>query len=126
MVNGLPQGANSKHCNKHFTYSKGGSITHLKIHVGKCMQREKNLKNQNRINFIAVSRFDAIGDQLISTSHYGNFDVGKIRKCVAHWILMHEHPFSILEEEGFNLMMKEAHLNGDIPSKLKDRLYATL
>ncbi|KAK9740904.1 hypothetical protein RND81_03G069700 [Saponaria officinalis] len=31
-----------------------------------------------------------------------------MREVVAHWILMHEHPFSILEEEGYNLMMKRA------------------
>ncbi|KAL3497720.1 hypothetical protein ACH5RR_040452 [Cinchona calisaya] len=29
-----------------------------------------------------------------------------MRAAVAHWVLMHEHPFNILEEEGFNFMMK--------------------
>ncbi|XP_039119018.1 zinc finger BED domain-containing protein RICESLEEPER 2-like [Dioscorea cayenensis subsp. rotundata] len=30
----------------------------------------------------------------------------KMREAVAHWILMHEHPFSIAEEEGFNMMQQ--------------------
>ncbi|KAL3522984.1 hypothetical protein ACH5RR_015818 [Cinchona calisaya] len=30
----------------------------------------------------------------------------KMREAAAHWVLMHKHPFSILEEEGFNFMMK--------------------
>ncbi|XP_071924939.1 zinc finger BED domain-containing protein RICESLEEPER 2-like [Coffea arabica] len=34
----------------------------------------------------------------------------KVREAAAHWVLMHEHPFTILEEEGFNLMMKRAVL----------------
>ena len=28
-----------------------------------------------------------------------------MREAVSHWVLMHEHPFSIVEEEGFNFMM---------------------
>ncbi|XP_031285750.1 zinc finger BED domain-containing protein RICESLEEPER 2-like [Pistacia vera] len=30
----------------------------------------------------------------------------KIRELIAHWVLMHDHPFSIVEEEGLNNMMK--------------------
>ena len=30
----------------------------------------------------------------------------KMREGIAHWLTMHEHPFTIVEEEGFNLMMK--------------------
>ncbi|XP_019165738.1 PREDICTED: zinc finger BED domain-containing protein RICESLEEPER 2-like [Ipomoea nil] len=29
-----------------------------------------------------------------------------MRESAAHWIMMHEHPFNILEEVGFNIMMK--------------------
>ncbi|KAH6805932.1 hypothetical protein C2S51_030763 [Perilla frutescens var. frutescens] len=36
----------------------------------------------------------------------GKFDMAKMRESVAHWILMHEHPFTIVEEEGFNMMQK--------------------
>ncbi|KAL2929777.1 Zinc finger BED domain-containing protein DAYSLEEPER [Bienertia sinuspersici] len=29
-----------------------------------------------------------------------------MREGVAHWVTMHEHPFNIVEEEGFNMMLK--------------------
>lgn len=29
---------------------------------------------------------------------------------VAHWITMHDHPFTIVENEGFNLIMKNGLL----------------
>ncbi|KAL0433239.1 UNVERIFIED_CONTAM: hypothetical protein Slati_2658200 [Sesamum latifolium] len=29
-----------------------------------------------------------------------------MKESVAHWIMMHEHPFSIVQEEGFNLMQR--------------------
>ena len=29
-----------------------------------------------------------------------------MRKAISHWVLMHEHPFSIVEEEGFNFIMR--------------------
>ncbi|KAL3516746.1 hypothetical protein ACH5RR_023648 [Cinchona calisaya] len=38
--------------------------------------------------------------------HFEKFDMEKMREAAAHWVLMHEHLFSILEEEGFNFMMK--------------------
>ena len=34
------------------------------------------------------------------------FDTKKMRKATAHWKLMYEHPFSIMEEEGFNMIQK--------------------
>ncbi|KAG6471665.1 hypothetical protein ZIOFF_069111 [Zingiber officinale] len=30
----------------------------------------------------------------------------QMREAAAHWIMVHEHPFTILDEEGFNLMMR--------------------
>ncbi|KAG9442722.1 hypothetical protein H6P81_018576 [Aristolochia fimbriata] len=39
------------------------------------------------------------------------YDQAKMRVIMAHWILMHEHPFSIVEEQGFNYFMKMANVN---------------
>ncbi|XP_020553716.1 zinc finger BED domain-containing protein RICESLEEPER 4-like [Sesamum indicum] len=39
--------------------------------------------------------------------YVGKFDMEKMKESVAHWIMMHEHPFSIVEEEGFNLMQRK-------------------
>ncbi|XP_039122038.1 zinc finger BED domain-containing protein RICESLEEPER 2-like [Dioscorea cayenensis subsp. rotundata] len=32
--------------------------------------------------------------------------MAKMREAAAHWILMHELPFSVMEEEGFNMMQR--------------------
>lgn len=49
---------------------------------------------------------EIVSSKFVSSIHDRKFDVEKMRKVVAFWILMHEHPFSILENEGFNLMKK--------------------
>ena len=38
--------------------------------------------------------------------HTAKFDMEQMREAAANWVMMHEHPFTILDEEGFNLMMK--------------------
>ncbi|KAG6501116.1 hypothetical protein ZIOFF_040984 [Zingiber officinale] len=42
----------------------------------------------------------------ILTLHSGKFDMEQMREAAAYWIMMHEHPFTILDEEGFNLMIR--------------------
>ncbi|OMO60197.1 hypothetical protein CCACVL1_24336 [Corchorus capsularis] len=44
--------------------------------------------------------------QLMTALIDGKFDMGGMREAVAKCIMMHEHPFSIVEEEGFNMMQK--------------------
>ncbi|XP_031266691.1 zinc finger BED domain-containing protein RICESLEEPER 2-like [Pistacia vera] len=34
------------------------------------------------------------------------FDMNKMRELAANWVLMHEHPFTVVGEEGFNMMQK--------------------
>ncbi|XWS75697.1 hypothetical protein CRYUN_Cryun01aG0113900 [Craigia yunnanensis] len=41
----------------------------------------------------------------------------KMKKAAAHWILMHELPFSIMEEEGFNMMLKCGMLEWETTSR---------
>ncbi|XP_022752294.1 zinc finger BED domain-containing protein RICESLEEPER 2-like [Durio zibethinus] len=56
------------------------------------------------INFQPIN---TCGDvQILPALTDGKFDMVKMREAAAHWILMHEHPFSIIEEEGFNMMQK--------------------
>ncbi|XP_031115906.1 zinc finger BED domain-containing protein DAYSLEEPER-like [Ipomoea triloba] len=40
------------------------------------------------------------------TLHPEKFDMELMRESIAHWVMIHEHPFTILEEVGFDLMMK--------------------
>ncbi|KAL7147889.1 hypothetical protein ABFS83_06G139800 [Erythranthe nasuta] len=53
--------------------------------------RDKGKFSQTQIGFlpttVELSSFPALRD--------GNFDMEKMKEAVAHWIMMHEHPFSI-------------------------------
>lgn len=42
----------------------------------------------------------------VSALHNGKLDMLKLREGVAHWITIHENPFSTVEDKGVNLMMK--------------------
>ncbi|WOL07518.1 zinc finger BED domain-containing protein RICESLEEPER 2-like [Canna indica] len=92
-------------CKDIFTISVSGSTTHLQRHLKKYMHRIRHNMQQQRINFPAAnSSIDTIAT--CSALTYGRFDMMKMKAGVAHWILMHEHPLSIVEEEGFNMMQK--------------------
>lgn len=41
----------------------------------------------------------------------GKYDHERQREATAHWIMMHEHAFSIVEEEGFLFMMKCSNIS---------------
>ncbi|XP_031272230.1 zinc finger BED domain-containing protein RICESLEEPER 2-like [Pistacia vera] len=58
---------------------------------------------QQHITFPVVS-FD-VGTSILPALS-GKFDMMKMRELITHWVLMHEHPFSVMEEDGLNNMMK--------------------
>jgi len=57
----------------------------------------------------------------LSFLHGGKLQMAKMREHAAHCILMHEHPLSILDEKGFNLMMKEACFEWKKISRQKEK-----
>ncbi|KAK9020082.1 hypothetical protein V6N11_054576 [Hibiscus sabdariffa] len=74
-------------------------------------------------NMISVSR--AMGRKQYASDwnvlHDGKVDMLKMREAMAHWITMHDHPFSIVEEERFNLMMKRGMLQWTSVSRVTIR-----
>ena len=59
------------------------------------------------INFLpSDSSIGTNQSEFVSALHNGKFDMLKMREGIAHWLTMHEHSFTIVEDEGFNLMMK--------------------
>ncbi|KAK8565562.1 hypothetical protein V6N12_059120 [Hibiscus sabdariffa] len=89
------------------TTKEAESTSHLKRHIDGCIKKSRFLKQQQALNFLP-SESSTGTDQsgFVSALHDGKVDMLKMREAMAHWIIMHEHPFSIVEEEGFNLMMK--------------------
>ncbi|KAJ8422401.1 hypothetical protein Cgig2_029225 [Carnegiea gigantea] len=63
---------------------------------------------KKNMNFVAINESNVTLGQLFSHLHDGKLHITKISQRAVHWIHIHESPFSILEEEGFNMMMKEA------------------
>ncbi|OMP08157.1 putative Zinc finger, BED-type [Corchorus olitorius] len=93
------------HCKKQLKKNKSKSTSQFKRHLESCVRRKIFQNQQKKITFQPKDVGD--GDiQLQPALTNGKFDMAKMREEAAHWILMHEHPFSIVEEEGFNMMQK--------------------
>ncbi|KAL3522938.1 hypothetical protein ACH5RR_015772 [Cinchona calisaya] len=93
------------HCKSKLAKNATGTTSSMIRHRQTCVIRKMSLRQavqQTKINFQPT---DA-PILPIPPLHFGKFDMEKMRKAAARWVLMHEHPFSILEEEGFNFMMK--------------------
>ncbi|XP_038719302.1 zinc finger BED domain-containing protein RICESLEEPER 2-like isoform X2 [Tripterygium wilfordii] len=91
-----------KHCKAQLQIS-GGTTSHFRRHLKGCARRMTNQKSQKILGFRS-------GKITSETSPHSAFiyDYKKVRDSIAHFILMHEHPFSIVEQEGFNLIMKNS------------------
>ncbi|KMT03967.1 hypothetical protein BVRB_8g186740 [Beta vulgaris subsp. vulgaris] len=95
------------HCEKPLSVLKSKSTTHLHRHLEVCSMKSKQMKQQQLLNFMPSNSSTGTNQSnFVSALHNGKLDMLKMREGVAHWITMHEHSFSIVEEEGFNLMMK--------------------
>ncbi|KAL0325096.1 UNVERIFIED_CONTAM: hypothetical protein Sradi_5078900 [Sesamum radiatum] len=57
---------------------------------------------QTQLGFVSSS----VDPTACPSLYVGTFDMEKMKELVAHWIMMHEHPFSIVEEDRFNLMQR--------------------
>ncbi|XP_074572365.1 zinc finger BED domain-containing protein RICESLEEPER 2-like [Curcuma longa] len=97
--------AKCKHCQSLFTLGKSGPTSSLLRHRLHCVKRKiylREAEQQTKLNFLPT---DSASPSIL-TLHSGKFDMEQMREAAAHWIMMHEHPFTILDEEGFNLMMR--------------------
>ncbi|XP_027114051.1 zinc finger BED domain-containing protein RICESLEEPER 2 isoform X1 [Coffea arabica] len=96
-----------KHCQSRFKKTKIGTTSSLLRHRKNCPKRLEKLKiieaHQQKLNFPATDS----SSNAHSLLHTGKFDMAAMRQSAAEWVLMHEHPFSIVKEDGFNLMMKK-------------------
>ncbi|KAI3681210.1 hypothetical protein L6452_35995 [Arctium lappa] len=76
-------------------------------HLESCTMKAKHMRQQKLINFLPSDSSTGTNQSgFVSALHNGKLDMLKMREGITHWITMHEHPFSIVEEEGFNLIMK--------------------
>jgi hypothetical protein len=96
-----------KYCKTPLSLLKSKSTTHMHRHLESCVAKAKHMRQQKMINFLPSDSSTSTNHSgFVSALHNGKLDMLKMREGIAHWITMHEHPFSVVEEEGFNLMMK--------------------
>ncbi|OMO77392.1 putative Zinc finger, BED-type [Corchorus olitorius] len=108
LSNGVEVGE-GVHCKKQLKKNKSKSTSQFKRHLESCVRRKIFQNQQKKITFQPKDVGD--GDiQLQPALTNGRFDMAKMREAAARWILMHEHSFSIVEEEGFNMMQKRGML----------------
>ncbi|KAG9440153.1 hypothetical protein H6P81_020318 [Aristolochia fimbriata] len=72
---------------------------HTSRHLKVCASRKVTMRKQKNLNFQAVD--NNVDRSLVGPllNFGGEYDQAKMRKAIAHWILMHEHPFMVVEEE---------------------------
>nr|GMD47152.1 zinc finger BED domain-containing protein RICESLEEPER 2-like [Ipomoea batatas] len=58
--------------------------------------------NQTKLIFLPS---DGVSSS-IHPLHHGRVDMEVVRESISNWIMMHEHPFTIVKEAGFNIVMK--------------------
>ncbi|KAJ7976883.1 Zinc finger BED domain-containing protein [Quillaja saponaria] len=95
--------AECMHCKQRLKYA--GTTSQLKRHLDNtCTRRKIALRSQRMLNVVPVAPGISKGESSdISTFQYDN---AKVRDSIANFILVHEHSFSIVEEEFFTMMMK--------------------
>lgn len=96
-----------RYCKKLLSVAKSGATSHLKRHLDICMSKKSFVRQQTLINLLpSNSSAGPPNFGFVSALHDGKLDMLKMREGIANWIVMHEKPFSVVEEEGFNMMLK--------------------
>ncbi|GJY74672.1 zinc finger BED domain-containing protein RICESLEEPER 2-like protein [Tanacetum coccineum] len=93
------------HCNDQFAMNATATTTTLKRHLETCKKKKLADSKQQLLNFHRVSGDNQDGSSFPALTT-GKYDPATTRELISHWVLMHEHPFSIVEEEGLNLVFK--------------------
>lgn len=76
------------HCKAQLQIS-GGTTSHFRRHLNGCLRRKISQRSQKVLNF----KSGKITTEPSSLAF--KYDYEKVRVSIAHFILMHEHPFSI-------------------------------
>lgn len=94
-----------QHCKKKLLRGKTKQTSSMWRHRSRCLAWKASItkaEQQTKLNFQPANESFPI-----LTLLSGKFDMER-GEAAAHWVLMHKHPIIVLEEEGFNLMMKRA------------------
>nr|KAJ0219907.1 hypothetical protein LSAT_V11C200100330 [Lactuca sativa] len=117
----MPDGtmkAQCRFCKGRLAIISSSSTSHLKRHLKTCTPKAAHDLKQQKITLQAVDSGCNQEKHVTPALTDGKFDMMKMRESIAHWILMHEHPFIIVEEEEFNMMQKHGMLERENVSRV--------
>lgn len=89
------------HCKNTVKLQSTGTTSHLKAHLGRCLQRKLLAKKQQIINFLPAQS-EVEGPALSSVE----YDHGKQREAIAQWILAQNKAFRVVGDPSFTNMFK--------------------
>ncbi|KAG8363109.1 hypothetical protein BUALT_BualtUnG0003500 [Buddleja alternifolia] len=97
------------HCRGLFVTLKTTPTTQFHRHLKSCgpylrAKLAKDKENLTQIQLAFVTK--NVDPTSYSAFTDGKFDMEKMKEFAAQWILIDEHPFSIIEEDGLNFMLK--------------------
>ncbi|XP_020254292.1 zinc finger BED domain-containing protein RICESLEEPER 2-like [Asparagus officinalis] len=95
------------HCKHDFAQNSTGTTSHLKTHLNNCITKKLHDQRQQTLNF---QRDGSTIERPIMLPPGGKYNHLKVREALAHWVMMHGHPFTVAEEEGFLFLMKTVNL----------------
>ncbi|XP_020260626.1 zinc finger BED domain-containing protein RICESLEEPER 2-like [Asparagus officinalis] len=95
------------HCKHDFAQNSTGTTFHLKTHLNNCITKKLLDQRQQTLNFQRDGSTIECPIMLPPGEKYNHL---KVREALAHWVMMHEHPFTVAEEEGFLFLMKIVNL----------------
>ncbi|KAL1359242.1 hypothetical protein AAHE18_04G094400 [Arachis hypogaea] len=101
-----------KYCKSMFSYAgKGASTSHLWRHSSNCLQRRLHVAAQKKQPLISFQPSNSSVNPFVTPG--ARYSQEKMRQIIATAIMVHEHPFSIVEDEvwmwGFQYANSEFH-----------------
>ncbi|KAK4435396.1 hypothetical protein Salat_0703000 [Sesamum alatum] len=97
------------HCKRMYIKTKTTPTTQLHRHLRSCPKYLKAKADKAQDGFLQT-QLDFMTSSMDPSScpslYSGKFDMEQMKESLAHWIMMLEHPFSIVEEDGLNLFCR--------------------
>ncbi|XP_019172593.1 PREDICTED: zinc finger BED domain-containing protein RICESLEEPER 4-like [Ipomoea nil] len=100
LANGTKKAVCLYYKEKYSTGGKGGSTSHLKRHSEICLQRKLHISRENKQTTIQFHPPSESGGNpfIVPNAKYSN---EKMKEIIASGIMVHERPFSIVEDDMF-------------------------
>ncbi|KAK4412504.1 hypothetical protein Salat_2897500 [Sesamum alatum] len=97
------------HCKRMYSKTKTTPTTQLHRHLQSCPKYLKAKADKAKDGLLQTQlglMTSSMDPSSCPTLYSGKFDMEQMKESLAHWIMMPEHPFSIVEEDGLNLFCR--------------------